>query len=126
MTLKLISIFSLAFANIISIPLVAYAVSQYDEDGFTIFPTKSSDYMSGYRVGVIKADDDIKNFDKLGGIHARQDHIKCPPDSINADFCSGYRDGYSDEAMDQLGTILFFYFIFFQWHNARYIRKIYS
>jgi len=58
--------------------------------------------MSGYRVGVIKTDDDIKNFDKLGGIHARQDHIKCPPDSINADFCSGYRDGYSDEAMDQL------------------------
>jgi len=58
--------------------------------------------MSGYRVGVIKADDDIKNFDKLGGIDARQDHIKSPPDSINADFCSGYRDGYSDEAMDQL------------------------
>jgi type IV secretory pathway VirB6-like protein len=26
-----------------------YAVSQYDSDGFTIFPTKSFDYMNGYR-----------------------------------------------------------------------------
>jgi hypothetical protein len=80
----------------------AHAVSQYDSDGFTIFPTKSSDYMSGYRAGVIQADKDITNFDKLGGIDARQDHIKCPPDSINADYCSGFKDGYSDEAMDQL------------------------
>ena len=43
-----------------------------------------------------------RNFDKLGGIDARQEHIKCPPNSVNADWCSGYRDGYSDEAMDQL------------------------
>jgi hypothetical protein len=42
--------------------------------------------MSGYRVGVIKADDDIKNFDKLGGIDARQDHIKCPPDFHSLDI----------------------------------------
>ena len=71
-------------------------------DGFTIFPTKSSDYMSGYRAGVIQANKDVQNFDKLGGIDARQEHIKCPPDSVNADWCSGYKDGYSDEAMDQL------------------------
>jgi hypothetical protein len=37
----------------------------YDSDGFTIFPTKSSDYMSGYRTGVIQADKDVANLDKL-------------------------------------------------------------
>jgi hypothetical protein len=79
-------------------------VSQYDSDGFTIFPTKSSDYMSGYRNGVIKADKDVQlfNANKLPGIDARQEHIMCPPNSVNADWCSGYRDGYSDEAMSQL------------------------
>jgi hypothetical protein len=87
---------------IISIPLIAYAVSQYDSDGFTIFPTKSSYYISGYRAAVIQANKDVQNFDKLGGIDARQEHIKCPPNSVNADYCSGFRDGYSDEAMDQL------------------------
>jgi hypothetical protein len=40
----------------ISVPLVTYAVSQYDSDVFTVFPTKSSDYISGYRAGVIQAD----------------------------------------------------------------------
>jgi hypothetical protein len=96
------SILSVAAINlIVCIPLVAYAVSQYDSDGFTIFPTKSGDYMYGYRDGVIKAYKDVQNFDKIGGIDARQEHIKCPPDS-NAEFCSGFRDGYSDEAMDQL------------------------
>jgi len=42
------------------------------------------------------------NANKSLGIGTNQDKIKCPPDSINADFCSGFRDGYSDEAMDQL------------------------
>jgi hypothetical protein len=79
----------------------AYAVSQYDSDGFTIFPTKSSDYMSGYRAGVIQADKDVQNFEKLGGIDAHQDKIKCPANIIG-DSCLGYKDGYSDEAMDQL------------------------
>ena len=103
MNLRIEAIFIVVAINvIISIPLVAYAVSQYDSDGFTIFPTKSIDYMSGYRAGVIQADKDVQNFDKLGGIDARQEHIKCPPNSVNADWCSGYRDGYSDEAMDQL------------------------
>jgi hypothetical protein len=85
-------------------PIVVYAVSQYDSDGFTIFPTKSSDYMSGYRAGVIHADKDVQlfNANKLPGIDAHQDKMKCPPDFFNADFCSGYKDGYSDEAMDQL------------------------
>jgi hypothetical protein len=80
------------------------AVSQYDKDGFTIFQGKSSDYMSGYRDGVIKADKDIQlmNDSKINGIQADQKDVKCPPDSFNADFCSGYKDGYSDEAMDQL------------------------
>jgi hypothetical protein len=31
------------------------------------------------------------------GIHADQKDVKCPPDSVNADFSSGLRDGYSDE-----------------------------
>jgi hypothetical protein len=35
-------------------------VSQYDSEGFTIFPTKSSEYMSGYRAGVIQADKDVQ------------------------------------------------------------------
>jgi hypothetical protein len=59
LNIGLISIISLAATYIISIPLIAYAVSQYDLDGFTIFPTKSSDYMSGYRDGIIKADKDV-------------------------------------------------------------------
>ena len=101
----LVAIFLLTVTNMImSTPLIASAVSQYDSDGFTIFPTKSSDYMSGYRAGVIQADKDVQlfNADKLPGIDANQDKIKCPPDSFNADFYSGYKDGYSDEAMDQL------------------------
>jgi hypothetical protein len=48
LNLGLVAIFTLAATNIISIPLVAYAVSQYASDGFTIFPTKSSDYMSDF------------------------------------------------------------------------------
>jgi hypothetical protein len=69
------------------------AQPKYDSDGFTIFPTKSSDYMSGYRTGVIQADKDVQlfNADKLPGIYAHQDKIKCPPDSFNADFCLGYK-----------------------------------
>jgi hypothetical protein len=105
LNLGLVAIFSAVTTGIIiSIPLIAYAVSQYDKDGFTIFPTKSSDYMSGYRAGVIQADKDVQKFNdnKLSGIDANQDKIKCPTDSFNADFCSGYKDGYSDEAMDQL------------------------
>jgi len=38
-----------------------------------------SDCMLGYRDGVIEADKDVQHFDKLGGIDARQEHIKCPP-----------------------------------------------
>ena len=49
-----------AAVNIISMPLLAYAASQYDSDNFTIFPTKSSDYMSGYRAAVIQANEDAK------------------------------------------------------------------
>ena len=61
MNLRIEAIFIVVAINvIISIPLVAYAVSQYDSDGFTIFPTKSSDYMSGYRAGVIQADKDVQ------------------------------------------------------------------
>jgi hypothetical protein len=101
LNLRLVVIFSLAATNIISIPLIAYAISQYDSDGFTIFPTKSSDYMSGYRAGVIQANKDVQNFDKIGGIDARQERIKCPPES-NAELCSGFRDGYSHETMEQL------------------------
>jgi len=36
------------------------------------------------------ADKDVQNFEKLGGVDARQEHIKCPPDSVNAVWCSGY------------------------------------
>ena len=44
----------------------------------------------------------LMNDGKLNGINADQKDVKCPPDSINADWCSGYKDGYSDEAMDRL------------------------
>ena len=100
----IVSIFSLATTTMISAPLIVYAVSQYDSDGFTVFPTKSSDYMSGYRAGVIKADKDVQamNSGALSGIDARQDHIKCPRPDLGTDYCNGFRDGYSDEAMDQL------------------------
>ena len=52
---------------------------------------------------VIHADKDVQKFtdNTLSGIDAAQDKIKCPPDSFNADFCAGCKDGYSDEAMDQ-------------------------
>jgi hypothetical protein len=93
--------FYLAILPILAFSHNVYAVSQYDSDGFTIFPTKSSDYMSGYRAGVIQADKDVQNFEKLGGIDAHQENIKCPA-NITGDMCLGYKDGYSDEAMDQL------------------------
>ena len=65
MNLVLVAIYSLVASNITSIPLIAYAVSQYDSDGFTILPTKSSDYMHGYRDGVIKADKDVQLFNAI-------------------------------------------------------------
>ena len=106
MNLGLVAIFSLAATNIISIPLIAYAVSQsqYDEDGFTIFTGKSSDYMYGYRSGVIQADKDVQlmNDGKINGVDARQENIKCPRPDLGTDYCNGFSDGYSDEAMDQL------------------------
>jgi hypothetical protein len=85
-------------------PIVVYAASQYNADGFTIFPTKSTDYMNGYRDGLVAASQDVKKLDagQISGIHADQKDVKCPADSFNADFCAGYKDGYSDEAMDQL------------------------
>jgi hypothetical protein len=74
LNLRLVSIFSLALANIIiSVPLLAYAVSQYDSDGFTIFPGKSSFYISGYRQGVVTAHGDIKVKMNTTGIDAHQD-----------------------------------------------------
>ncbi|MFL6400791.1 MAG: hypothetical protein ACJ72J_14590 [Nitrososphaeraceae archaeon] len=104
MNLKLISIFLLAFANIISVPLIAYAVSQYDSEGFTILPTKSDWYMIGYREGVVKAWQDVQLMDqhKIATIDANQDHVVCSKDMVNPEECLGYKDGYSDEAMDQL------------------------
>lgn len=88
---------------IISIPLIAYAVSQYDENGFTIFPTKSKDYMFGYRGGVAQAMDDVNHFDQRGEVDARPESIHCPqPYNMTADQCQGYKDGYSDKAMDEL------------------------
>ena len=44
----------------------------------------------------------LLNNGTINGIQADQKDVKCPPDSVNADWCSGYKDGYSDEAMDQL------------------------
>ena len=104
MNLRLvISIFSVAAANIIiSIPLITYAISQYDTDGFTVFPTKSGDYMVGYRAGVAQAADDVKHFDERGGVDARPEMIKRPRPDLAPDWCLGYKDGYADEAMDQL------------------------
>ena len=69
------------------------------------FPTKSWDYMHGYRDSVVKASQDVQKFNdgKLDGIDARQDHIPCSSPYNNiADYCEGFHDGYSDEAMDQL------------------------
>jgi hypothetical protein len=83
----------------------AYAVSRYDSDGFTIFPTKSGDYMVGYRAGVVQASHDVDamNNGTKNGVDVHQDHIVCPS-NFNAfpGMCQGYKDGYADEAMDQL------------------------
>jgi hypothetical protein len=57
--------------------------------------------MVGYRDGVLQADQDIKTKFNTTGIDANQAHIPCPP-KTNAEYCLGFRDGYSDEAMDQL------------------------
>ena len=105
----------LLFLSIIPIllfaPIIAHASSssnqtssksKYDDDGFTIFPTKSGWYMVGYRDGVAQAADDVKHFDERDGVDARPDHIVCPRHDLNPDYCLGYKDGYSDEAMDQL------------------------
>src|SRR5919198_689367 len=75
--------------------------SKYDEDGHTIFTGKSGWYMVGYRDGVLQADSDIKTKFNTTGIDATQADIQCPPDT-NAEYCLGYKDGYSGEAMDQL------------------------
>jgi hypothetical protein len=92
LNLGLVAIYSVAAANlIISIPLIAYAVSQYDTDGFTVFPTKSREYMDGYRTGAIQANKDVQNFEKLGGIDAHQDKIKCP-ENVIGDKCLGFRE----------------------------------
>ena len=100
MNLGTVYIFTL-IATICIAAIPAYGQqSKYDSDGFTIFPSKSRDYMLGYRVGVIQADKDVQlmNTGKLPAIDANQDKIKCPPNSnsFSADFCSGYKDGYSD------------------------------
>jgi hypothetical protein len=39
---------------------------------------------------------------KIATIDANQDHVVCPKDMVNPEECLGYKDGYSDEAMDQL------------------------
>lgn len=96
-------------SSILLLPIIAatfvtsaYAASQYDDDGFTIFPTKSGWYMVGYRDGVAQAVDDVKHFDERGGVDARPEAIVCPRHDLNPDYCLGYKDGYSDEAMDRL------------------------
>jgi hypothetical protein len=94
-----------AISMIISIPLIAYAVSQYDKDGFTIFPTKSSDYMDGYRDGVAAAQKAVDHFndENSTGVDARRDMIECPSNfNAFAGMCQGYKDGYADRAMDEL------------------------
>ena len=55
--------------------------------------------MIGYRVGVIQADEDVQKFtdNKLSGIDAAQDKIKCPPDSFNADFCASYNNNKEEK-----------------------------
>ena len=58
-------------------------------------------YMIGYIDGVIQADSDIKTKFDTHGIDAHQEKIKCPANS-EKDFCVGYKDEYSDEAMDKL------------------------
>jgi hypothetical protein len=90
---------------IISIPLIAYAVSQYDKDGFTIFPGKSAEYMFGYREGVAQAQNDVNHFEERGGVDAQLEHIECPANSnlnLTGDACQGYKDGYADRAIDEL------------------------
>jgi hypothetical protein len=56
----------------------------------------SPEYQAGYRAGVLQADSDVS---ANKGVSAN--NVTCPPDST-ADSCSGYKKGYSDEAIDQL------------------------
>jgi hypothetical protein len=60
--------------------------------------------MIGYREGVVKAWQDVQLMDqhKIATIDTNQDHAVCPKDMVNPEECLGYKDGYSDEAMDQL------------------------
>ena len=60
------------------------------------FRKKTGEYQSGYRAGVLQADSDVS-----GNKSVDANNVTCPPDSIE-DFCSGYKKGYSDEAVDQL------------------------
>jgi hypothetical protein len=55
---------------------------------------KSSEFRQGARDGAAQADSDIKT---KNHIDARPNHIPCPPNS-SADYCAGFKGGYSDEA----------------------------
>ena len=45
---------------------------------------------------------------KIDTIDANQDHVVCPKDMVNPEEYLGYKDGYSDEAIDQLEWIQFY------------------
>jgi hypothetical protein len=62
---------------------------------------KGTPYQAGYRAGVIAADKDVQNIDKPGSPGVDANNIKCPPDS-SPDYCSGYKKGYTDEAVSSL------------------------
>jgi hypothetical protein len=99
----LLSSLAIIVAIIVSFCPYAYVVSQYDSDGFTIFHSSQAitcqDKIrcnSSWQRHTKKFNDSI-----IHEVEANQDHIKCPKDTIG-DMCLGYKDGYADEAMDQL------------------------
>lgn len=55
---------------------------------------KSSEFRKGARDEAAQADSDTKT---KNHIDARPNHIPCPPNS-SADYCAGFKGGYSDEA----------------------------
>jgi len=83
-------------ASIIVVALVVATLVAVASPSLVFAKKHSSEYKAGYRAGVLQADSDVSANKSVDA-----NNVTCPPDST-AFFCSGYKKGYSDEAVDQL------------------------
>jgi hypothetical protein len=84
-------------ASTILVALVVATLVAVTSPALVLAKKHSSEYQSGYRAGVRHADSDINSNRDVDA-----NHVICPPYASKPDSCSGYKKGYSDEAVDQL------------------------